>query len=297
MGDLNELYNCFVEDNNMTYSIDKLRLKTYIDYNIYSNLVFYVRTYYFDNIKKFWISDRVMNFKYNWNIEIEEGRSFIFQFQHNSEKKDEHDGKFNFTIEFNPNKLKDCSLIKYILALSGNWFIRQYDLAIDLKINILDLILDNALKRRKDMHIFCGGFDNKSFEWGKNDGRTKVYNKKIESNLNILGYLTRVETTRCLEDYPINMIAFYNYGDIFPNIYTGNYMFSFSDYKDKTMLAILYAVQHDFPISELSRTYREKLKNMLSGGYKIKFSNKVANEVLRRTIFYYFIKNDLVIFK
>ena len=32
--------------NNLTYSIDMIRLKTYINYDVYSNLDFYFNTYY-----------------------------------------------------------------------------------------------------------------------------------------------------------------------------------------------------------------------------------------------------------
>ena len=39
------------------------------------------------------------------------------------------------------------------------------------------------------------------------------------------------------------------------------------------------------------------MKNLLEGGYKIQFDEKVATAVIRKTIFYYFIKNPRVIFK
>lgn len=51
-----------------------------------------------------------------------------------------------------------------------------------------------------------------------------------------------------------------------------------------------------FPLKDLSRAYKEKIKNMIEGGYKIKFSSKVATQVVNKTIFYYFIKNDRVHF-
>lgn len=75
-----------------------------------------------------------------------------------------------------------------------------------------------------------------------------------------------------------------------------NYVYSLSDYKDKTLLAILFAVQNGFPMKDLSRSYKEKIKNMIQGGYKVRFSSKVATQVVNKTIFYYFIKNDRVHF-
>jgi len=77
---LKDLYFINYVKDNIVYSLDMIRLKTYIDYTTYSNLDFYFRTYHKEKIKKFWISDRVMQFKYNWNIEVEEGGSFYFRF-------------------------------------------------------------------------------------------------------------------------------------------------------------------------------------------------------------------------
>ena len=278
--------------NNLTYSIDMIRLKTYVDYDVYSNLDFYLNTFHKDTIEKYWISDRKMMFKYNYQIEVEEGRSFYLGFHHNNEKDVEF-GLHNLTIEFNPNKLKDNILIQHILNLSGDWLIRSYDLAVDIKCNILDLIFDKGLKRH--IHTFSKGGDDITYNIGKGDLRLKIYNKKLESKLDITGDLSRVEISRELDDFPIREVKFLDWGlDNFPDIYLNNYIYSLSDYKDKTMLPIIYAVQNGFPISDLSRRYKEKLKNLFEGGQKIKFTNKDATEVLRKTIFTYFIKNQKV---
>lgn len=278
--------------NNLTYSIDMIRLKTYVNYDVYSNLDFYLNTYYKDTIEKHWISDRKMMFKYNYQIEVEEGRSFYLGFHHNNEK-DVEPGLHNLTIEFNPNKLKDNILIQHILNLSGDWFIRSYDLAVDIKCNILDLIFDKGLKRH--VHTFSNGGDDITYNIGKGDLRLKIYNKKRESKLDIIGDLSRVEISRELDDFPVREVKFLDWGlDNFPDIYLNNYIYSLSDYKDKTMLPIIYAVQNGFPISDLSRRYKEKLKNLFEGGQKIKFTNKDATEVLRKTIFTYFMKNQKV---
>lgn len=278
--------------NNLTYSIDMIRLKTYIDYDVYSNFDFYLNTYHKNFVEKFWISDRKMMFKYNYQIEVGEGVSFYLGFHHNNEK-DVEPGLHNLTIEFNPNKLKDNALIKHILNLSGDWFIRSYDLAVDLKCNILDLIFDKVLKRH--VHTFSNGGDDITFNVGKGDLRLKIYNKKRESKLNIIGDLTRVEISREVDDFPVRDVKMLNWGiDNFPDIYLNNYVYSFSDYKDKTMLPIIYAVQNGFPISDLSRRYKEKIKKMFEGGQKIRFTDKDATEVLRKTIFTYFMQNKKV---
>lgn len=286
MKDIKDLYNINYVKDNIIYSLDMIRLKTYIEYSKYDDLSFYFRTYYHDKIKKFWISDKIMQFKYNWVIEIEEGKSFYFAFHHNNEKKDMHDGKYNLTIEFNPNKLKDNRRVLKILSLSNDWYIKSYDIAFDLRININDIIYD--MSGRNIEKIENRGFDNKTISVGKNDGRFKIYNKKNESNLDILGDLTRVEISREVEDFPIRNTKILEYDNIFPNIYLNNYIVSFSNCEDKTLLGLLYAVQNGFPLRNLTKTYRKKIKDLLEGGNKIKFSNKLCTDLLRQTIFYYF---------
>lgn len=73
--------------------------------------------------------------------------------------------------------------------------------------------------------------------------------------------------------------------------------YSLSDYEDKTLFALLYAVQNGFPIKDLSRVYKKKIKNLLQGGYKILFDERSATQVINQTIFYYFIKNNKVVFR
>lgn len=293
MKKLNNLYNIKFTNDNIIYSIDMIRFKTYVDYDIYNNLDFYFRTYCSDKIKKFWISDRIMQFKYNYSIEIEEGKSFYIGFHHNNEKKDEHNGLYNLTIEFNPNKLKDNNIIMHILNLSGNWIIKSYDIAFDVRININDLIYD--MSGRSIEKIDNRGFDDKTIMVGKGNGRFKIYNKKKESDLDIIGDMTRIEISREVEDFEVRKVKMLNYDNLFPCVYINNYVYSFNDYKDKTLLALLYAVQNGFPLRDLTKTYKSKIKNMLEGGYKIKFSNKIVTDLLRQTIFFYFMKNNKMV--
>lgn len=292
-----DIYNTKIEDKNMIYSIDKIRLKTYITYQDFKNLESYIKIYYGRYIKKFWLSDKKSSFHYNYNIEIEEGKSFIFQFMHNSESInfDKIEKEYNFTIEFNPNKLRDSFLILYILNISSFWYLRSFDLAIDLPINILDILFEKNKKRT--YKIFSSGGDNLTYYIGskEKDGSIKIYNKKIESDLKIVGSLTRIEISRKYEDLPIAGIKNYNFGEQFlPSIFLNQYVFSFSDIttKDKTTMALLYAVQSGYPISELSRDFRNKIKKMLEVGSKIQFDKKIANQTLLQCIFYYFVRKE-----
>lgn len=284
------MYNKFIEDNNLIYSVDMLRLKTYMTYSTFSEIEFRFDTVWKEFIKKKYTTGRMKDFFYNYNIEIEDSVSFWFGFLHNTEKRQQSDRtEYNFTIEFNPNKLKDNHILMYLLNLSGEWYIKSLDLAIDIKVSILDLITD--ISGRHEQKIISRGYDNKTIYIGKGDGRVKIYNKKIESKLNILGDLTRVEVSRELDDFNIRSTKLFDFGEFFPNIYLNQYIYSLSDYNDKTLLALLYAVQNGFPMKDLSRTYKNKIKNLLQGGYKIKFSKQVASNVVRQTLYFYFMRN------
>ncbi len=292
-----DIYNTKVENNNMIYSVDKIRLKTYINYQQFKDLESYIRTYFSDNIKKFWLSDKKNSFHYNYNIEVGENKSFIFQFMHNMEtiNYDYIKKQYNFTIEFNPNKLRDNFLIIYILTSFSDWLLRSFDLAIDVPINILDIIIDKKTKR--NLKMFSSGGDNVTYYVGskEKDGSIKIYNKKIESNLNIVGYLTRFEITRKYEDLPLLTMSSYDFGNqFFPQVYLNQYVFSFSDIttKDKTLMALLYAVQSGYPLNNLSRRYKEKIEELLEGGSAITFDKDSANKALLQCIFYYFVRKD-----
>ena len=282
-----------LEQNNIIYSVDKIRLKTFLTYSVFTEIEFRFKTCWNKYVKKYWTTPQLKQFFYNYDIEIEEGKSFWFGFSHNTERRSFYENaEYNFTIEFNPNKLKDDKIIKYLLNLSGKWFIKSFDLAMDLKVNINDLITDTS-GRQRDV-IFSYGYDNKTIVSGKGDGRLKIYNKKIESKLNIQGELTRVEITRELDDYPIGNMVDFKFGDVFPSIYLNDYLYSFSDYEDKTLLAILYSVQNGFPIKYLTKTYKKKIKTLLQGGHKVRFNSTTATQVVRKTIFFYFMNNQKV---
>ena len=287
-----DIYNEKIEYNNMIYSLDMLRLKTYITYSEFSNIEFFINSLHKDKIKKFWLSDKKSCFHYNYDISIE-NTSFYFAFMHNSESinYNREDLKYNFTIEFNPNKARDNILIQYILNKFGNWCIRSIDLAVDIPINILDIIIDKSGKRK--LHYISYGSDDLTFYLGAGDGRVKIYNKKNESNLNIVGDLTRVEISVSYDDYPISKIKFFNFDkEMFPELFLNQYVFSFSDLttNDKTTMAILFAVQRGYSLNDLSRVYKEKIKTLLRGSSQIKFCSTTATTVIKQTIYFYFVK-------
>lgn len=283
------MYFSPVEKDNIVYSVDMIRLKTYISYSAFTELEFRFNTCWADYVEKKWTSSRAFNFFYNYDIKVEDGKSFYFGFLHNSERRGENDNtKYNFTIEFNPNKIEQHKVLMYLLDLSGDWYIKSLDLACDLRINILDVIFDKKMKR--SVKATYNGFDDRTYYIGKGNGRIKIYNKKKESKLECEN-LTRVEISVEYDDYDIRNIITYKFDKkFFPELYLQKYCYSFSDYKDKTMLAILFAVQNGFPINDLSRVYKKKLKDMLEMGNKIKFDYQSATQAVYKIMWGYFLK-------
>lgn len=152
------MYNEFHLDNNITYSIDMIRLKTYISYFDFSTLEFRFDTCWSNFVNKKYFSSKYSDFKYNYVIEVGEGVSFWFGFYHNSEKVNtSNENVYNLTIEFNPNKVKHNKILSYLLNLSSNWYLKSFDLALDLRINILDIIgYDKG--RKKELKVISARF-------------------------------------------------------------------------------------------------------------------------------------------
>lgn len=135
--------------------------------------------------------------------------------------------------------------------------------------------------------MFSKGGEDRTYYIGRTNNRIKIYNKKIESGLDY--DLTRLEITSQL-DYVVNLIDFYNYNVILPDLFLNNYLYTFKDYDDKTLLAVLYAVQSGFNLNDLTRRYKDKVKSLLSGDYKIELDNTYCTEVIKNCIKHIFCK-------
>lgn len=279
------------ENMNVTYSVDMLRLKTYITISDFSKIEFRFQTVYKKYLDYNYTSYSFTDFRYTYHIKIDDNNSFWFGFFHNSEKPKLKEDVYNFTIEFNPNKIKDNEVLLYILGAFSDWYIKSYDLACDIPINILDLCgFDKG--RKKDLRIVSEGFDNRTVYLGrkKSNSCIKIYNKKKEANLEIPGELTRIEFSVKLEDYPMKKILQYCSNFIIPDLFTNDYMYTFKDYEDKTLLAILFAVQNGFEVNMLTKTYKNKIKRLLEGGHKIPIYRKYADMVFKRVVEFYYMK-------
>lgn len=140
-------YYNYITEQDVTYTIDMLRIRCDITNNEYETLVARLRTIYSDQIENFYISTGVSDFHYNYNIKIAENKSFWFGFMHNSEfinksgSLQNDNTKYNFTIEFNPNKLEIRGILAYIIKMcyAHCCIIKSIDLALDVNVNILDI--------------------------------------------------------------------------------------------------------------------------------------------------------------
>lgn len=76
-----------LDANNMTYSVDMLRLKTYLCYSTFTEIEFRFKTCWKDYVKRFYTTAQQKQFFYNYVIEIEEGVSFWLGYCHNTERR------------------------------------------------------------------------------------------------------------------------------------------------------------------------------------------------------------------
>lgn len=137
------------------------------------------------------------------------------------------------------------------------------------------------------MSYDCGG-DDKTFYLGKGNNRVKIYNKKNECGLSY--DLTRIEITKSFGDGDslryINLWYFYGY---FPTLFLKDYQIGFDDIQeDKTLLALVYAVNHGLPLHDLSRTYKTKVKEFLQKKKPIRIDFNCFGVTLVKYLAYYF---------
>ena len=191
---------------------------------------------------------------------------------------------FLLSIEFNPNKISDFDIFLYNYFINHyNFKIKRFDLAVDIPHNINNLCFFDVFK--KSYSVFYKDYNNKTFYIGKGDGHIKIYNKKIESNLDY--ELTRFEITKEV-DFDFNNYAYIDFR--FPYIAYQPYLSS-SDTDDvcDSLDAIIFAVNNGYPYKNLSRTYKSKIRKDFTGLSDL--SNDVANEVCLQ--FINFIKSGI----
>lgn len=271
-----------------------VRLKTRVHNSIFRDFV--VKNFDLNPAVTYWNSFKCSGYRHNWRIEqspltfdylddngnsrlsyIGQGCSYWLGFHHNSEKPTE---VHKLVIEFNPNKCLLHGLLDLILDTFFNTLsveVVSVDVAMDIPVNINRLIIDKY--RKQTYKLFDNGGDDKTHYLGKGDGRIKIYNKARE--MGIEGDLTRYEISKYIR-LPIRSVINEGYefnGELIPLGYINGEGINVDD---KTLYSQYWAVLNGYPISELTRRYREKVRKLINNHASIEFDIKKISHTIRQ---------------
>lgn len=203
-----------------------------------------------------YIGRQIKQFGYNYSFKFGEEKFWI-GFRHNTEKAtDEHTYLY---LEFNPNKAMENFLLKRILNEFywdfENVVVVSCDVAKDLRCNIANVFYDNKKKRLVKQFISDKG---KTIYIGKDDGRTKIYDKAKEQGLKGIEW-TRFEVSIRIEHNLYNVKSF-SYNKELPSIMVAeNSLFIKAEER-----AIIYALMDNIvELKELKRTTKNKIINIM----------------------------------
>lgn len=257
-------------DSNITYTCDMIRLSIRIINVRIKDLIIFLNSCIKEE-KDFWTSTGFGKFSMNWKI------GSIWVGLGTQQKHESADSLF--CIEFNPNKasIDDLAFFHSLSKrLDYMWKITRFDLACDIPYNINDLKILNLSKR--NYSIFYHNHNDKTIYFGSGDGHTKIYNKKIESNLDY--ELTRVEVTKYC-DFFLSSPGLVNFN--FPELAFEEYTYD-QNQKSDTLDAIQYALNHGFHFTSLSRVYKSYFRSQLkfTGKLQDDFANKAFFECLHK---------------
>lgn len=244
-----------------SYSIDMIRLKTRIPADLIQP---FMQSLMNMPDVEYWQRKRISEYRHNWTYSVNlieadgtpQKYSFYIAYQHNTERPGLN---YNFVIEFNPNKCPMDGVLKQII---DNYFIGakvqvvSADVAIDFPVNIRNIVFDR--KRKRMYKYFESPGDGISHYFGNGGpGQVKVYNKTAEANLKY--DLTRYEVRIGVDSLVSNINSLQVKIEL-PEVYILSDQITMDMQKDKTLMAIIYAVCNGYPIHELSRDYRQKIK-------------------------------------
>jgi hypothetical protein len=213
-----------------------------------------------------WEDRRFNKYRYNWSFEFMSifGQvSFWVGFSHNSEKVGL---KHNLVLEYNPNKCDEVPYLKSILKAFYRDFesveVVSVDVACDMPVNILDVLY--IPDGRRKYRYFNNGSDDVTYYFGNRseDGAVKIYNKARELGIDSTN-LTRYEITRRMNIPLLHADIITLKWDCLVDVriienYQGDLTIG------QTERALLYAVMNGFPMSGLSRVFKDKIKKILS---------------------------------
>lgn len=189
---LNYNPNChYVDSVGYTYSCDKIR----ISFTVREDCLCDIQRL-FNNPKRLDIevsapSTKDFTYRYFMTVSNQQGEKAVFGFGFNGTNREDSLKGF---IEFNPNKIDYVQkmTIDTVCGLCHSVEVTRCDVAIDIPMNrrLCHLVKDNRHYTKETSSL-----DNTTEYLGRRNtvGRVKVYNKKLESNLDY--ELTRLEIT------------------------------------------------------------------------------------------------------
>lgn len=241
---------------NCLYSLDKLTVEFEMLTEVAQTLM---DSYSLRSNVDSWVTGKLSVCRYNYRVNCSDDNSFWIGFQPNWKK-----GNKYITVgrvEFNPSKLgSDMEFLRFysqILSRCNHLLIKpiKFDLAIDLPVSREKVYL---LKDKRTYEEYSNSFSDRTQYLGPRNshGRVKLYNKSLESKLNIP--LTRLELTI---DYAMSSLS--DVQCIIPNLYILD-SFQFDIDVTGTDKVILIAVLQDISLlNELSRRKQQKIKAYL----------------------------------
>lgn len=283
--------------NNNVYSIDMVRLRIRIES---SDVKSFFDKYSCNSDVSYYETTQFTKYKHNWlftTMDYEsfnkssKGVSFWVGYQFGSEQKS---NKHWLVIEYNPNKnditrgyLNDillrffnCSALVEIVSV---------DIACDMPINIKTVYCDKGGKQLKK--VFDYGGDNRTIYLGQGNGRIKIYNKAREMGLEGVE-LTRYEISISnFEHLPVSMsdVDISACINLVPIYCIDSYQFDMA--LNGTDKALVYAVLNGYPLEDLPRDKRGKIKKILSDSA----GNTLESEGFANAFKKYFIYHKTII--
>lgn len=277
-------YNAINRSDVMEYSVDMVRFKTRVMKDDLNSLIYKLSI---DSRVEYWQCYSFKSYHHNFRIQETEEFTYYLGIEHNTKR---NIIKKDVVVEYNPNKFVKStdSILYYILYnyFREKFIIVSLDIAIDVEIPINELYFDRNYKRN---YKYFKSDTGETHYIGQGENRVKIYDKRKEQiakgkKVDKEAW-TRIEYSIRLDEVIENILKEEYYKKISTvDLYRKSKEY---DYNDKTLKAIIYAVNNGYDIRELSRVYREKVKKIISND-KIDINEKDINECIKE-----FFKNYL----
>jgi len=261
-----------LKSKNNFYSVDMVRLRVRVHSD---DILKFFNPFGSNSDVEYYETCQIKKYRHNWTFKnndliLKQINSFWMGYQHNMEQKSQ---KYWLVIEYNPNKVD--MLHGYLNTILKRFYqsykevqVVSVDLACDMPININNLFCGKGTKHIKK--LFDYGGDNKTIYIGEGPGRIKIYNKARELGLKDENK-TRYEISIVFDNSGCipQTVALYEAFEVcsIESLLVPIYVlesYQFDMVINGTDRGLVYAVLNGFPIEELPRDKKTKIKKILS---------------------------------